>query len=264
MQLQLTPKYNLADIVISVIKTVTIVSISAVVTIVAAKMVGGASLSVNQVSTQKSSTFDVNGESEISVIPDEATVNLGIQVNERTVAQAQNKINQTINSISASLKDLGIEKDDIKTRDYNIYPNYDYSRGAQSINGYNASTTLVVKVTDFEKLNQAIDTATSLGANTVSGISFGLSDEKTKEVEKQAREEAIEDAKDKAKELAKLSGMKLGKIVNVYESNVSNYPVYAYDRAEIMMDGKGGGAPTNVEPGSTSYSFSVTLSYETL
>lgn len=266
MQFQLSPKYNLADVIISIIKTVAIVSISAVVTILAAKMVGGASLSVNQVSTQKQSTFDVTGESEITAIPDEATIEMGINVTKPTVAQAQDEINKIINAVTQSTKNLGIKEEDIKTTNYNIYPNYDYQSETREITGYMANTTIKVLVRDFEQLNRVIDAGTNAGANSVSGANFQLSKEKEAEVKKQAREEAINEAKENAKELAKLAGMSLGKIVNVYEQPNYYQPTPMMERALLSSDaGLGGGSePTQVNPGSTTYSYSVTLSYETL
>lgn len=226
------------------------------------KYTGPFPLSITQTTTQKQSTFDVTGQSKVTTIPDKAMVNMGITVNEPTVKQVQDKANTIINNINAELGKLGIEKKDIKTDNYNLYPNYDYREG-QKITGYNVNANLTVSVTDFSKLNQAIDAATKVGANQIGGISFTLSDEKKKEVENQARKEAIDDAKAKAETLSKLAGMRLGKIVNVAEQ-----PSYNGGR-EIMpmmakaQDGMGGGAPTNVEPGSTSYNYSVTISYET-
>jgi len=261
--LPLSPQNRPLDILISILKTAVIISVAAILTVYATKLVGGLSLSVNQVSTQKQTTFDITGESNITQIPDEAMVQVGINVNEGTVAQAQTKINQTINNITAAIKKIDIEDKDIKTADYSIYPNYDYQSG-RSITGYTASTNLNITVRDFEKLNQVIDLATANGANSVSGVSFKLSEKKEAEAKKQAREEAINKAKENAEELAKLAGMKLGKIVNVYEQP-NYYPPTPYmERAVMAVDGKGGGAPTEVQPGSTTYSYSVTISYETL
>lgn len=266
MKFQLTPKHNLLDIIISILKAVTIVSLSAVVTIVTAKMVGGASLSVNQVSTQKMSTFDARGESELTAIPDEATIEMGINVTKQTVAQAQDEINQVIKAVTDSTKNLGIKEEDIKTTNYNIYPNYDYRSETRDITGYNASTTIKVLVRDFDQLNKIIDAGTNAGANSVSGVTFQLSAEKEAEIKKQAREEAINEAKDNAKELSKLAGMNLGKIVNVYEQPNYYQPVPMMERAMLSSDaGLGGGIEqTDINPGSTTYSYSVTLSYETL
>jgi uncharacterized protein YggE len=238
------------------------VSLGTLGVVAISRLVGPLPFSVSQTTTQKQSTFDVTGESTITTIPDKAVVSLGIQVNASTVKEVQDQANTVMNSINAELGKLGIEKKDIKTDNYSLYPIYDYS-GTQRITGYSVNANLSVSLTDFSKLNQAIDTATQVGANQIGGISFALSDDKLEEVENDARKEAIEDAKKKAEELSGLAGMRLGKIVNVYEQpNYGSYPMMA--RAEMAIDGKGGGAPTNVEPGSTTYSYTVTLSYETL
>jgi uncharacterized protein YggE len=224
-------------------------------------------LAINQVTTNKMTTFDVTGESKIATIPDQAEVRMGIQVNESSVKAAQDQANQVINTINTQLGELGIEKADIKTEQYSLYPNYDYQEGAgQRITGYAVNAQLLVTMTDFTKLNQAIDMATSAGANQIGGITFSLSDDKQAEVEKQAREEAITNAKTNAGELARLAGMRLGKIVNVMESPMPKQPVYPMADMAFSREaaGAGGGAPTNVEPGSTSYTYTVTLSYETL
>ncbi len=257
---------HVTEIVVSTIKGVAIVSISAVVTILAARLVGGPQLSINQTSTQKESTFDVTGETEISVVPDEAQINLGVQTNNATVTQAQEEINSKINAITEKLKQLGIDKEKIKTQNYSIYPDYNYSPDEiRQIIGYNASVTVRVTVTDFEKLNQIIDESTSLGANQVGGISFGISDKQEKKLKSEARKDAIQDAKKNAQELAHLSGMKLGRIVNIWESPHYSPDPQPYGRAEMMLDSMGGAAePTRIEPGSTNYTYAVTLSFETL
>jgi len=246
---------------------VTAVGLSTLAVVLVTRLAGGPSFSVNEISTSKMSTFDVSGESKISTVPDQAEVRMGLTVNEATVKAAQDRANTVINDINTRLGELGIEKKDIKTENYSLYPQYDYQPGSnQRITGYTVNANLVVTMTDFALVNQTIDMATNAGANQIGGITFSLSDDKKAETEEQARKEAIEDAREKASELAGLAGMRLGKIVNVYEAPSDDYSIYG--RAEMTtMDaakGMGGGAPTNVEPGSTSFNYTVTLSYETL
>ena len=167
-------------------------------TIWATRLVGPLPISVVQTTTNKQSSFEVSGETSITTVPDKAQVDLGITVNASTVKSAQDQANNVINDITKSLKEMGVEEKDIKTQNYSINPDYDYSSGSQRIIGYNVNATLEVTLKDFAKLNDAIDAATSLGANQVHGVSFSLSEEKQKEIEKQARKEAIADAKEKA------------------------------------------------------------------
>lgn len=228
------------------------------------KFVAPIPLSVTQVTTEKSSAFSATGMSTISTIPDKVEITLGVSRRESDIKQAQARANEIINKINADLQGLGINKDDIKTQNYSIYPNYDFQTGGQRITGYSVDISLTVSLTDFEKLNTVVDMATAAGANQVSGIQFELSEEKEREIKNQAREEAIADARANAEQLSRMAGMRLGKVINVVEEPQGNgeYPMFAQDAAI----GRGGsaGAPTNIEPGSTSYTYTVTLSYETL
>ena len=251
---------------ITIVGIVLTVGLSTLAVIMVTRLAGGPSLAINQITTNKMSTFDVTGDSKVTTVPDQAEARVGITVNENTVKAAQDRANSVMNSINEQLATLGIEKKDIKTENYSLYPNYDYSTGSgQRITGYVVNANLVITIREFDKVNQAIDLATSAGANQIGGISFTLSDDRRDEVEQEARQQAIENAKEKAVDLASLAGMRLGKIVNVYESPTDlSYPMpYAADRA-MGMGGVESAAPTNVEPGSTSYNYTVTLSYETL
>lgn len=260
--MQHTPKYLLTLFAIGLL----FVAAAGAVLALTTQQLGGIKFAVSEISTQKQGTFDVTGESKITTIPDQAEVSLGITINQPTVKAAQDEANQVINSINQTLGEMDISKEDIQTENYSLYPNYDYQTPSPRITGYTVNANLVVTLRDFAKLNQAIDSATSVGANQIGGITFSLSDDKKAGVEKTAREEAINDAKDKASELAGLAGMRLGKIVNVYETPMGTQPPIMFDRAMSQADGigAGGGAPTNVEPGSTSFNYTVTLSYETL
>jgi uncharacterized protein YggE len=228
------------------------------------KYVAPIPLSVTQTTTEKASAFSATGRSTVSTIPDRVDISLGVSLKEANIQQAQARANGIIQKINTDLQALGVSKDDIKTQNYSIYPNYDYQNGGQQILGYSVDVTLTVSLTDFEKLNKAVDLATQAGANQVSGIQFTLSEEKEREVKAKARQEAIEDAKTNAKDLAGLAGMKLGKVVNIVEDNGMSAPV-PYLAAEAAMGrGGAGGSPTNIQPGSTNYSYTVTISYETL
>lgn len=232
------------------------------------RVTGPIPLSISQTTTSKQSSFDVTGEGKVATSPDRAEISLGIQANEPTVKAVQDKGNQVINQITQDLQALGVDKADIKTTNYSLYPNYDYKSGSQKINGYALNVSLQVKAQDFSKITQIVDTATKDGANQVGGINFTLSDAKKKEIENQVRAEAVKEAKAKAESLSSLAGVRLGKIINISENATSDriypMPMSAKVMAVDAAGGESAGAPTNVEPGSTSYSMTVTLSYETL
>lgn len=221
------------------------------------KIFGPIPFSVNSVTTQKTTTFDVVGEGKVTSSPDVAMVTVGIQANAPTVKQAQDQINSTINKVSDAIKKLGIDSKDIQTTNYNISPDYDYGSGTRKIKGYLTSTNLSIKVRQIEKANSVIDEATANGANQVGGINFDI-DDKSK-LENEARQKAVDEAKKKAQDAAKIAGFRLGKIVN-YSENFGDFlrpiPLRATGAAEVES------IPTQIEPGSTQVSVTVTLSYE--
>ncbi len=224
------------------------------------KIFGPIPFSVNSVTTQKSSTFDVSATGKVTVQPDIASINVGIQVNGSTVKATKEQINSVITKVSSEIKQLGVKEEDIQTTNYNINPEYDYSGGTQKIKGYSASTNLYVKVKQIDKVNQVIDAATSNGANQVGGINFEL-DDKAK-AQNEARTKAVAEAKQKAEDAAKIAGFKLGRIVNYSENLGGSLIPIPLMRT---MDAKG--APetgTQVETGSTDITVSVTLSYDVL
>ena len=226
------------------------------------KLAGPVPISVSQTTVEKKNAFDVVGEGKIAVVPDIAEVNLGITIEKESINEAQKQANQTINSIEKSLKDLKIDKKDIKTSDYRVYPNYDY-RAERKITGYTVETNLQIKVRDFEKINKVIDNATDLGANQIRGLNFTVDEEKLEEYKNDARKEAVEKAKEKAKNLAYISGVKLGKIINVaeeYEKPFPSRPIGGALKLESAMKNE----ETKIQPGSTELTITIILSYEIL
>jgi uncharacterized protein YggE len=221
-------------------------------------LVGPIPFSVNSITTVKSDIFSVTGEGKSVVKPDIAYVRVGIEANGSTVKQTQTQINTVINNVSKALKGLGVSEDDIKTTNYSIRPNYDWREGRQRITGYQASTSLSVKVREIDKINEVIDSATANGANQVGSISFDV-DDRTK-AENEARQEAVAEAKRKAQEAARIAGFKLGKIINYSEGGNSYRPLM--DSVRLPVSGGGEMAKTEIEPGTSEITVMVTLSYQ--
>jgi len=210
---------------------------------------------ITSVVTQKTDLFSVSGEGKVTVVPDTGVVDVGIISQKPTVKAAQIEVNSVINKISENLKNLGIKDKDIKTTNYSVNPQYDYTSPQNKIVGYVVNTSLIVTVRELDKINEVIDIATQNGANTVSGVQLIVEDSKRKELENEARNLAIKEAKVKAESLSKMSGMILGKIVNIQESGNRNYP------QPMMM--KAENADTQIQPGSTDIVSNITLFYET-
>lgn len=222
------------------------------------KFGGPIPLSVTQTTTQKLTTFDVSGEGTAEVVPDQARASFGITSSGQTVVAAQNNTNKIINDFKKKLLELGVGEKQMKTKAYNISPEYSYEGGRSRIVGYNVTTQLEVLFKDFEKLNAAFDSATQVGANLGSGLTFELSDEAKQKAEDEARKIAIEAAKRKAEKIAKDAGLTLGRILNVQENKVQE-PLFGI----LPLGGTDLEKTTEISPGLTEVKIQVTLSFET-
>ncbi|MBI2074476.1 MAG: SIMPL domain-containing protein [Candidatus Levybacteria bacterium] len=222
------------------------------------RLFGAIPFSVTSVTTTKSNLFKVTGTAKATAIPNTAKLSLGLTKTSDSVASAQNQVNTVVNKIIDDLKKLGIEEKNIKTTNYNVNPQYDFSAGRQTVTGYTVTQSLEVKVKPIDKTNQAIDIATADGANLVGGITFILDDKTIKELEQKARKEAVANAKEKAQSLANAAGIILGKIIDVQETSRPNG-----FRPMVAKVDQISGEETTLPPGENTIEITVTLFYET-
>jgi len=164
-------------------------------------------------------TITVTGSGETLVTADTAVISLGITVRDKDVLAAQSGANTVIAMIRDALTGAGFSKEDISTGYISLYAVYDYSGEVESITSYSASSTLAIKVTDMDRVGEAIDLAFAAGANTLNGVTFGVSDESAARAE--SLKAAVEDAKAKAAVLAEAAGLGELEIVSVQEGSVT-------------------------------------------
>ncbi|NMB48594.1 SIMPL domain-containing protein [Candidatus Kuenenbacteria bacterium] len=207
--------------------------------------------------------FSVSATGRVFAKPDIANLTVGIKTEAKaTAAEAVKDNTKKMNEIIDVLKKVGIEEKDIKTTNYNLNPVYDWSSSRQVLRGYEISQNVAVKIRDLDKIGEAIAKTTEKGANQIGNIEFTIDDEY--ELKAEARDGAIEKAKEKAEAIAKKTGMHLGKIVNVYENQVYQQPVYS-NYAKDMAYGMGGAsevAVPSIQTGQNEVSVEVTVVYE--
>ena len=214
------------------------------------------------------SRYQVSFTAEGSVFakPDIAQVTLGITTDRKTTAVAAVTENtEQMNKVILAIKAEGVEDKDIKTTSYNLNPSYDYNQetGRSEIKGYEVNQQLTVKIRNLENIGAIIEATTQVGANQVGNIAFTIDD--MSEIKKAARAEAVQKAREKAEEMSQATGLKLGKLVNVYESD-SPYPLvyknFALDSATMYGLGGGAEAAPAIQTGENEVALEVTLVYE--
>lgn len=219
---------------------------------------------------QATNTINVSGHGEEVAVPDIATFSFSVVSDKATVAQAQTDATKKINDITAYLTGAGVDKKDIQTSDYSVYPQYEYQQitciaypcpsGRQILKGYEVRHTTTVKVRDTAKAGDLLTGVGSKGATEVSSLNFTF--DKPEMVQDAARNKAIADAKDKADALAKQLGVKLVRIVSYNENG--NYPGPIYYSKAMGMGGGTDAAPASPEisVGQNKVTSDVTVTYE--
>jgi uncharacterized protein YggE len=189
---------------------------------------------------QATNTINVSGYGEAFGAPDIATFSFTVSSEKTTVAAAQADATAKINAVTAYLKQSGVADKDIRTSDYSINPQYDYTTeacavgypcrgGKQTLRGYEVRQSTMVKVRDTAKAGDLLTGVGGKGATEVSGLSFTFDD--PNKLQNDARQEAIGDAKEKAELLAKQLGVTLVRVTSYSDSGNYPTPYYAKDMA---------------------------------
>ncbi len=206
-------------------------------------------------------TINVEAQGKVTVIPDIAMTSMGMLAEAPTVAEAQQKNTETMNTLIARLKALGIDSKDIQTTNYNVYPQYNYTeKEGQTLKGYQVSQNVSVKFRNLANSQKVLALAGEVGANSVSGITFTIDDRDVYKA--QAREIAIKKVHDKAAALSASLGVRIVGIVsyNEFEGSQNDYPMY---KSNMMAESAVGAVPApSIEPGSTDVILNVSVSYQ--
>ena len=202
-------------------------------------------------------TITVTGNAVILVPADTATVRLGVTESSQNVLEAQAAMNAKIETIRAALIESGVDAADINTDRLNIYTNYNYDAGVETVAGYTASSTLSVVTKDMEKAGSIIDVAFAAGANNLNGISFAVAD--TASIMDEAYLAAMDDARAKAELLAGAEGLTLSCVKAISQGNSYSYD--SMSNAVKLEAADARGASTFVQAALIEVSASVNVSY---
>src|SRR3989304_6551877 len=180
-------------------------------------------------------TISSTGTSTIEVLPDFVVVYFSIDTKGTTANEASNKNSKIGDDMKAALLLEGITEKEIKTINFNVYPNYDYRSGSSVITGYNAQHSLKVElnVDEKEKIGSVIDAGVGAGAG-ISYINYELNEDNQKKYKVEAIKLATEDARLKTEALAEGSGSNLGSLVSVSSSEWGYVPWMAADAGAVM------------------------------
>lgn len=182
--------------------------------------------------------IEVEGTSEISIMPDEAIIHLNLMEKALKVADVTNALNKKTKSIEDALKKTKVKDYDFTVDNYYVSVNRVYTKGTSRDSGYVASQTIKVRVRnideDLVKITESLHQAANMGFN----IQFNISDKARKSSEQKLLELAIADAKSKADIIAQSLGIQNIQVHSVnYTSGLKNFnPVMRQAKTMMAMD----------------------------
>lgn len=203
-------------------------------------------------------TINVQGQSEFTVVPDRASIEIGIETTGTTAQKAVQSNASVMTAVQNALYGLGLTQNDLKTSSYNFYPVYDKDNN-QNISFYKAENTIVVTTGNTAQIGTVIDTAIKSGASNVNSVTFNLKDEE--KYKDSALKLAIQDAKRKAKIIADELGKSVVNVVSADEGNVyvENYVPPAITMKAMVADM---GTPTPINARNLNVSAKINITFE--
>ncbi len=201
-------------------------------------------------------TMMLTGTGVVEVVPDMATISLGVTNHQEVAAEALAENSRALAEVFDVLAGAGIAEADIQTTRFDVQPiwrnrSYDSTEIAQ-IEGYAVSNHLTIHVRDLDQLGAVLDAVARAGANEFQGISFGLQDPGP--ATDAARRAAIADAQARAVLYAEAAGVDILGIITISETGGSGAP-----RPEMMSMAT---RAVPVAEGSLSITANVSITYE--
>jgi uncharacterized protein YggE len=202
-------------------------------------------------------TIYVSGSGSVSAKANQATLVLGAWTLDFSAGDAVEDNADVMNAVIEAVEGLGIPEETIETVTYSVSTEWDWED--REIDGYRVTNLVQIRLDEeyMDMIGEVIDAASDAGANSVQGITFGLSDEAIEELETEAYVQALNDARGKADLIADTLGISVTGVYSVSESGY--YPYVAQRGFDVAASYEA--APTPILEGTLSVSVSVQASF---
>jgi uncharacterized protein len=166
-------------------------------------------------------TLTVSGRGVESISTTLSQVNVGVEVQGKSVQEVQQEAARKSSAVVTLLKSRNVEK--LQTTGINLNPIYNYTNNIQKITGYSASNTVSFRI-PTEKTGNLLDDVVKTGATRIDGISFVATDDAIASAQKQALRKATQEAQQQADAVFGTLGLKSKEVVSIQVNNASTPP----------------------------------------
>jgi uncharacterized protein YggE len=163
--------------------------------------------------------LSVNASGRADTRPDEARLQLGVQSNAPTAAEASRANRDKMAKVSAALATLGVKPDDLQTRNLTLQRiDYGPERGR-----FRADNLVEVKLRDMARVGEAVAAATEAGANLLGGPDLRISDREASS--RSAYAAAYRAARARAEAYAGAAGLEIARVLTIQDAGEYGMPV---------------------------------------
>ena len=191
------------------------------------------SAELRQSNIDKTNIFWIRGRGSVKQKQEILEINLAIESRDKEIIKATNVVNENIEKILEIAKSLGIDEDQIVTKEYSISPvtrwvekKDEYGEyGESQIIAYRVYNSVVITSEDKDSLTNFIDKANAETGNSFRVNNINFMAKASEENKILSREKAVEDALDKAKFYEDKLNIELGNIISFdefYPGNLNN------------------------------------------
>jgi len=198
----------------------------------------------------------VSGEGKISVMPDRAVLQFGVQNTGKEAAEVKNLNDETVDKVLKFIKKFGIAAPDYKTTKVGLRKEFDYEKKKHF---YKASQSIQITLKDLTKYDELMAGLVETGINNIDNVEFKSS--KMAEHESNARKLAIQDAKKKAEDYVFVLNQKVGKAILITDNSQPMFPPMYKNVAFASMASDEGIARETVAIGEIEIITNVSVSF---
>jgi len=206
----------------------------------------------------------VYGAGVVTAMPDKAELYINVFTEAATAEEAKDQNADISDDVSKALKGADVNKDDIETSSYKLYPKTKWMQDEEEYItiGYEVRHTMKITTEEIDDVGILIDVAVNAGANSVNQVIFDLTDETKNKFEKEALAKATAEAMSRAEAMANAAGVNLEKLVSM-DGNTGYTPYFGAMTEMAMLGGRDETQKaTSIMPESLEIRASVSLVYE--
>lgn len=198
-------------------------TVALVVVAVVVLAIGARAMAQDPSSDGDRRTITVTSTATVGSEPDQATLQLGIEIEAEDSADALAQNGKVTDDVLAALERAAIAADDVQTEQLDVYRRTVDRKTPQERTVFVADSTLSVTVRDLDQVGPVIEAAVGAGATSVRNVRFEVSD--PARARTQALEQAVDGARIKADSMAGAAGATVTGVERIVEEGAAR-PVY--------------------------------------